>query len=417
MYTTQNRNKGLIILLFIFSPFVALLASFKSYRSGWFKNLIWAFVIFYGLTFTIGNESENSDINRYINEVKVLHQKKDFNWEGITTYWVSTGEIDFLRTVIAILVSRISDHQAVLLMVYATIFGFFFSRNIVFILQLLNEKLNFWQKVSVLLLILVVPIWFINGFRMYTAFHVFMYGLLPYLMFRNKKMLLFSLLSVFIHFSFILPIIILFIYIFFGNKYKAYFILFLLSLVVSELDASVINNLFNSYVPDFMLDRTESYFEEDKINSHRNTFKTQDLVWYVIWYLKLFTYALQFLLIYLFFKKIRNIKKSDRLLNLFSLSLLFYIFTNFVSSIPSGLRFVIISNFLTLLLVLLYMQKFPKDYSLTRKLILISPILFLFVFVSLRISLYSMSINTLIGNPISALLTIDQNISINDLIK
>ena len=63
------------------------------------------------------------------------------------------------------------------------------------------------------------------------------------------------------------------------------------------------------------------------------------------------------------------------------------------------------------------MQKFPKDYSLTRKLILISPILFLFVFVSLRISLYSMSINTLIGNPITALLTIDQNISINDLIK
>ena len=35
-------------------------------------------------------------------------------------------------------------------------------------------------------LILVIPIWFINSFRMWTAFHVFIFGLLPYI-FENKK--------------------------------------------------------------------------------------------------------------------------------------------------------------------------------------------------------------------------------------
>lgn len=417
MYVNRNQNKGLIILLFIFWPFMSLITGFKNYRSGWFKNLIWAFTIFYCLTFSIGKENSDSDIVRYIEEVKELHEIKDLSWEKVRTYYISTGEIDFLRTVIAVVVSRISSHKATLLLVYGIIFGFFFSRNIVYILNLLNKDLNFWQKVLILLLILVVPIWFINGFRMYTAFHVFMYGLLPYVIFGNKKMLLFSFSTLFIHYSFLIPITVLVIYFIFGNRYKIYFILFLLSLVIAELNVSVITNLFDSYVPDFMIDRTSSYLDKDKIESYRSGENKQNLVWYAIWYLKLFGWALQILIMYLFFKKRSKIEKSDTILNLYSLALLFFTFSNFASSFPSGVRFTVISNFLTVVMLLLYIKEYPKDYKLYKMLKLVSPLFLIFVVVSFRIFTYSAGVNTLIGNPITALFSLDENISINDIIK
>ena len=48
---------------------------------------------------------------------------------------------------------------------------------------------------------------------------------------------------------------------------------------------------------------------------------------------------------------------------------------------------------------------------------LVSPLFLIFVAVSFRIFTYSVADNTLFGNPITALLTLDENLSINDFFK
>jgi hypothetical protein len=49
--------------------------------------------------------------------------------------------------------------------------------------------------------------------------------------------------------------------------------------------------------------------------------------------------------------------------------------------------------------------------------ILVSPALFLFIVVAVRIGLYSMSVTSIMGNPILAFFFTEQNISLNDLMR
>jgi len=107
-----------------------------------------------------------------------LYHQPFLTINGAIEYFKYSGEIDVLRTFLSYTISRFTESQAILTMVYAFIFGYFFSRNIWYVFGLLKGKISFLEKVLLLALILVVPIWLINGFRMWTAFHVFMYGLL-----------------------------------------------------------------------------------------------------------------------------------------------------------------------------------------------------------------------------------------------
>src|SRR5690625_4997052 len=165
-------------LMFFIWPLLAVISAFRNYRSNWGKNILWAFVAFYGFSFAIGAENQGSDIVRYAEEVEYLH-KVEMTISDAFTYYGQSGEIDILRTFIAVTLSRFTDSQAILTLVYGIIFGFFFSRNMWYVLERLKGRIH---PITVLLLcsfFLVIPIWNINGFRMWTAAHIFIYGLLP----------------------------------------------------------------------------------------------------------------------------------------------------------------------------------------------------------------------------------------------
>ena len=167
-------------------------------------------------------------------ELQLLFQQEQYSISDILHYFIASGEVDILRTIISYIISRFTDSQAVLTMVYGFIFGFFFSRNIWYIFSFIGQKLTFLEKLLILSLILVVPIWFLGGFRMWTAFHVFLYGLLPYILENRKKSLLFVYLSFLVHFSFLVPIFILLTYFVLGNQIKLYFIIFIISIFITR---------------------------------------------------------------------------------------------------------------------------------------------------------------------------------------
>ncbi|MBK7107889.1 MAG: hypothetical protein IPH61_01695 [Bacteroidetes bacterium] len=202
-----------------------------------------------------------------------------------------------MRTIISITLSRFTNSQIALTTVYAFIFGFFYSRNLFFLIDNLKEKWKYGVLFLMIVFSLIVPIWDINGFRMYTAAHLFIYGLLPYLFFGNKKYLWFCAFSPLVHFSFVLPVIVLFIYLLAGNHIHVYFILFILSMIFPVLNLNWFNQNFERYLPEVFIDRTLGYRTENTVILYREGLGI-GLQWYALWYGKALGYAIKALLFY-----------------------------------------------------------------------------------------------------------------------
>ncbi len=401
-------------LLFLLSPLISTILAFKYNRNKFAKNILWAFIVFYGFTFTISEESIGSDINSYISELKILHGKT-FTFSEAIDYFEESGEIDILRTLLSISISRFTESPIVLTTVFAFIFGFFYSRNLFFIIENLQGKWNQGVFLLVIVFSLIIPIWNINGFRMWTAAHLFIYGLLPYLFFGKKQRLWFCVFCPLVHFSFVLPVIILFIYILAGSKIHVYFILFILSMIFSELNLSWFNENFEKYLPQAFIDRTVGYRTEGTVISYREDIGT-GFKWYALWYGKALGYAIKAFIILFYFKH-RTVIKSNQFLRAFAFALLFYSFANLLNSLPSGGRLISIANLVSLSVIIFFAQHIGLKGFSRYFFYFTIPAFLLFVIISIRIGLYSVSVTTIFGNPIIAIITMGNNIALNDLIK
>lgn len=415
--TTQAENKTgfYAALLFLVWPLLAVVSAFRNYNKSWAKNILWIFVAFYGFAFAIGAESQNSDIVRYVAEIEYLHGQ-EMSMSDILRYYQNSGEIDILRTFLAITVSRITDSQAILTLIYGIIFGFFFSRNVWFVLDRLEGRI---QPVTLLLLtcfLLVIPFWYINTFRMWTAAHIFIYGLLPFLFEGKKNGAVIASLAIVVHFSFIVPVAIFYSYLLFGNRLGLYFGFFVATFFISEINLEVFNKLVESYAPEIIQERTSSYRLESKVEEHRSGTE-KNTVWYAIWYGRVLKWSIMGFLVVLFLKGRTFFKKNKGWLNFFSFTLLFYGAANLFSSLPSGGRFISIANLCALAIIILYVQNREHEVVMKRFIWAAIPALFLYIIVAFRIGLYSLSATAILGNPLIAMFFIGENISLNDVMK
>lgn len=414
----KEENKGFYAyVLFFIWPFLSAATAFLNFRSPWAKNIFWLFCIFYGFTFAIGAESEESDIIGYAEQVERLHGES-MTFEKAAEYYEESGEIDVMRTVIAVSLSRITDSQPVLTLVYAIIFGFFFSRNIWYVMERLKGRL---LPITILLLVcffLVNPIWNINGFRMWTASHIFIYGLLPYLCEGKSRYLWVSFLSLAFHFAMLVPLGVLLGYMVAGNRLNVYFGIFLFTMFFAELDIGAFNNLMEAYAPEILQERTESYRTEGP--DAPGTSVAQDgpsRQWYAVWYVVVIRYSVMALLIGLFMTGRDHFRKHKYWMNLFCYSLAFYAAANLLSSLSSGGRFYTIANLCAIPLLCFYVQNIDQDKILKRFIWVVSPGFLLFAVVALRIGLYSMSATAILGNPVVAFFMYGDYMSLNDFLK
>lgn len=387
----------------------------RRYKQPFAKNVLWAFVVFFGFTFSISNESEEADIVRYVEQMQGMHQE-NFTVSKAIEYYVNSGEVDVLRIFLAITVSRFTDSQAILTAVYALIFGFFFSRNMFFVLDRLDGKLKYATVFLFLCFVLIVPIWNINGFRMYTAMHMFFYGLLPYLFSREKSKLWLCGASVFVHYSFLFPVVVLLLYMVAGNRLWIYFFFFAATIFISEINIERFNQLFEAYLPEQFVEQSEGYRLVEKIEEYKKGSDTK-VVWYARWYAKALKYALFGLLILFFFKARNKIYQYKGLLNLFSFTLLFYGFANILSTFPAGGRFMSLAALCALALLIIYIQNIDWQYNFKKWVVATSPLLLLYIIVSARIGLYSFSVLTVFGNPFLAVAAFGESIALNDIMK
>lgn len=415
MKNTDEKSGFYAALVFLIWPLLSVISAFKQYNKTWAKNIIWAFCAFYGFAFAIGAESEGSDIVRYVARLEYLNGV-EMGFSDAINHFLESGQLDVLNTVITILVSRFTGSQEVLTTIYGIIFGFFFSRNLWYVLERLENKL---LPITILLLVcffLIIPIWELNGFRFWTASHIFIYGLLPFLFEGKKKGILISAASILVHFAFIVPVGILCVYLVAGNRLVLYFCFFVATFFISEIDIEAFNNLLETYAPEILQDRTASYRSESQVENYREG-APESLRWYAVWYGRALKWSIMGFLVVLFLKGRTFFKENIRWLTLFSFTLLFYAVANLLSSLPSGGRFHAIAEMIALALIILYIQNREQEVVMERFVLAATPALLLYVIVAFRTGLYSMSATVVFGNPIIALFFTGEHISLNDVIK
>src|SRR5690554_3927162 len=149
--------------LFLVNPLITLFYAIRYFRMPSAKNIMWGFTVFFALTIAVGKESQNSDIVSYMAQVTELYGTS-FSFSTAIEYFQNKEEIDILRTILAITVSRFTENGYVLLLVYGLIFGYFFSRNMWFVFDRLQGKLKWITVLLIICLFLITPIWKMGGF-------------------------------------------------------------------------------------------------------------------------------------------------------------------------------------------------------------------------------------------------------------
>src|SRR5690554_4208928 len=153
----SSKTKPYHLIYFMIWPCATLFYYLKNFRKPVAKNVMWLFTIFFAATFAIGVESEGSDVVSYITEVSLLHNL-NLNVKEAFLYYMNSKEIDVSRTFLAYVVSLTTDNGFYLIVIYGIIFGFFFSRNIWYVLERLERKIKFFTLILIVTLFLVIPI-------------------------------------------------------------------------------------------------------------------------------------------------------------------------------------------------------------------------------------------------------------------
>lgn len=413
MEKLSSRDEQINIwIIFFLWPFAALISSIKNYRSHWAKNGLWLFVIFFGFTII---PKIGSDSTRYIAWLHHFHNaNNDFATFSRMLYAEDSRYIDIFQPLITFIVALFTDDHRVLFSIFAFIFGFFYSRNIWYLLDLAKGKLNLHLKILIILFALLVPFWFINTVRFWTAAHIFFYGAFPFLIEGDHKRLIISALSIFVHFSFVFPVAVLLLYILLGNRKIVFLAFFILTSLISEVEVSSFRNIMIAYTPVFFHQKVNAYTNEERMEMLKE--KATKLNWYAVWHEKSLNISLKILLVIIYFAGKEVWKKRKDSLRLFSFLLLFYGFANLFSFVSSGGRFYTLANLFSVAFIFLYFYYNRYDNLAKHIFNFMIPFIGFFLLVNIRIGFDFIGLNTILTNPITALF-FQNEISLINIIK
>lgn len=391
---------------FIIFPFLGFFQALKNYRSSWAKPSVIAFVAFFGLTMV---KSETVDSSRYIHKLEGMYaSNKSFDDIKASLYSDEGGQADIYVAIVTYFVSWFTDSGNFLFLIYGLIFGYFYANNIWLVLDQSKGKLSKEQYLLLAAFALIIGFWTVNGVRMWTAAHVFFYGGFQYLYLGKKKGLIIAASSILIHFSFILPLGLLIAYTLVRLNFRFLYFFYIASFFIAELNIGIVRSSLEAYMPGFIQPRIKSYFNDEYIENYAEM--VTNVNWYILYYNKLITYFNVIFMSILFFKADLSLSAKK----LLGFSLLFLGVANIISVLPSGARFLSVAFLFSLAFsfIVLANNKVP---IIAKSVKWLSPLLLLFVVVSIRMSFDYFSITTL-TNPIIALFT-DNSVPLIDLIR
>jgi hypothetical protein len=410
-----TRKGGIIniMLLFLVQPFIALLVAIKNYKSNYAKNVVWFFVIFYGFTFVISNKG--MDANRYrdrLIEMSKVEMTLDNFISGL--YTEDTKYVDVAQPLITFILSRFTSNPRILFAVFGLIFGYFYSRNIWYLIDRAGPIIKRVNIPLIFTFAFIIGFWSINGFRMYTAAHIFFFGAIKYLMEDKKKGIVIAATSILFHFSFMLPVAILTLFTILRNRVHLYFWFFIATFFITELNLGGVREILTKILPDIFHSKVIAYTHEGILQARAQSFKMQS------WHARYYGQALQWVVIVMisiiYFKGLTFIKADKILLPLLGFSFLFLGVANIADLVPSGGRFTSVANLFAVGTIFFYLQYAPKERLMRWLMPIALPALLLYCIVAIRVGFDTIGVLTIIGNPIIALFG-NINVALIELIK
>lgn len=407
--TTTKSQTGNYIILFLIYPLAALVRGFKNYRSKVFLNLVWAFVAFHGFTLVV---NEGFDATRYAEELRFINAAEP-SWNNFLATLLTSDNVDIIQPILTYVVALFTANERILFLCFGVIFGYFYSRNIGYLIKnAVHKKSNFFL---IIVFALTIPFWDINGFRMWTAAHIFFFAAVRIIDDKiNIKNLALLALAPAMHFSFVLPVAVLVAFKILGNRPLLYYISFLLTFLISEIDLGVVREIVTVYTPEFLNDRVKAYTHDKQMENIGE--KAQDVAFYIRYQGIAFKVAMILLLTYLVILKKTLKHISKKAYNYLSFSLFFFSIANLMSLIPSGGRYLSIAYLFAMTTFLFFWAR--KKYQIKPILLekIAFAIFFFFGFISIWEGFQTMSVMLVIGNPIFALFT-NLETSLNQVIK
>jgi len=391
----RKENNFASYFVFLFWPLLGTILSFRHYKLKSSQNVVWLFCIFVGLSF---NFADGADSNRYKDDLKDLYGKSTYTLEEFRDYLFSeeSTAIDFVQPLINFIVSRFTDNEFFLFGVYGFVFGFFYSRNVWYLVHKVQHKIKVEALAFLFLFAFLVPCWSINGFRFWTATHIFFYGVIQYFE-GNKKGLFVILGSIFVHYTYLIGLVLFGIYLLIGNRLNLLFIGYILSLFLSFVDLAVLGTYVEGLSSERVKGRTSTYLTEEYAEVYFDS--EQSANWYIKYrynFIKLLVVG-SYLWIYLCKQKL--VRQNPLMLKFFCIGLIFMSFANIAANIPGMGRFFFIGFMAVILMLFLFFQlaKFKRRPDWYKVLSIFS--VFIFCIVELRIGFDNLSVGTLIGNP------------------
>ena len=371
----QDAGKH-FILAFLF-PLGGLIDCLYNWRQSWAKNVFWIVCIYLGAIHVYCPEGEilgtGSDAGRYVLRLMEMHSADYTFMQLFREFQTSARTIDLYQNIINFIISRFTDNGHILFAVLATIFGFFYSRNIWYILERLPAETVKKNLILVALFFLACTIVAINGARMWTALHVYVYALLPYLVEGKKTRLWWLFAPPFIHFSFLYVVLFAIAYVLVPDWLKrdnrtfliGSLIIFIISLFVSSLNLSQLAITLTKYSPAAYSQRIGGYVSERLMEVRAG--QRAGLNWYVRWSSKTTFWCISSILLAIFpaFSKEQTRKDLNRL---YVFALLIGALVNVMSLIPSGWRFRVLGRMFHYPIILLTLSQISvKDigYKIT----------------------------------------------------
>lgn len=404
----SRRNKTTAFFLTLIFPFGGLIYTLCHWREKWAKNTFWLACIYLGAVLVYWPEGmalgEGADGGRYVLYLMDMYGSNISLWDIVGRYQIDQRTMDLYQPLLTYLVSRFSNNGHVLFAAFAIVFGFFYSRNIWYILEKLNKKKLGNLFILVTLYFLVCPITHINGVRMWTALHVFVYAMMPYLLERDRSKIWWVLLTPLIHFSFLYVAVFALVFFVLPYRFKTSgglllyiaFAFFIVTLFVNTLNLDTVGGMLEEYSPETYEDRIEGYVNQNYADVRAEAAAVRN--WYVVASGTIIHWAYSILLIALLPCLKRNYRNDTRLTCLYVFTLLLCGFANIMALIPSGGRFQLLSQMFTVPLLLLVVMNISKGDTFRKLLnIALFPLLVPFFF-QIRQLFDFFSITLVLGN-------------------
>lgn len=363
-------------ILFFILPVFELGRAVIHYRAPWAKNIVWLFVSFFG--FTLIGYSQSMDQYAYAAQLNHFHSIAISFSEFVSTLYKVNGPQppDLFEPFLMYLVSRFTGDSRIFFAIVGIVFGYFYSRNIWIIIEQTNNKLKRIVLPFFFSLFFVIPIWEINGVRFFTAAQVFLYGILSYLIYKNKKHLIFVFLAGFFHFSFFAVVPIVIVYIIFANRTTLYFIFFLVSFGFSQINFKLFQQFIN-YLPSAFQLKSMFYLSEHRALEIAEIAKERSLLNIIT--LGSIRYIILILTVLIYFTYRKKSIKKFCCTNLFHFALLFLGTFNILEFIPSLPRFVAIGNFIIIGFFIIHFQNFYVNSKFKFVVNLTLPFVYLYI--------------------------------------